>query len=292
MSTALITGEVLYDIFENGNQVLGGAPFNVAWHLQGFGLSPLFISAVGHDENGDNIRNAMQTWGMSTRGLQTDSQHPTGTVQIHFKDGTHSFKIRENVAYDFINSPVLDDGLQDCKLMYHGSLALRSSVSRQTITSLRQQTKLPVFVDVNLRAPFWEVSQIREIINGANWVKLNDEELVLLSNNHAQDLVSAAQGFREEQNVDVMIVTRGEQGAFLVTQNQVVSVKAAPVEHMIDTVGAGDGFSAMAIAGLIQGWGYKEILESASLFAAKICGIRGAIHTDRIFYDDFMDEIH
>ena len=292
MSTALIAGEVLYDIFENGKKIMGGAPFNVAWHLQGFGLNPLFISAVGQDYNGSEIQEAMQAWGMTTKGIQVEPDYPTGTVHIHFQDGTHRFDILENVAYDFIQTPSLDGGVESCKIMYHGSLALRSPVTRKTITHLRRETNLPVFIDVNLRAPFWDAQQIKEIIFGANWVKVNDEELILLAEKKGQDLVSCAQTFRETHQVDVLIITRGEQGAFLVSDSEVVSVKSAPVANMIDTVGAGDGFSAMTIAGLLQGWEYKEILESASLFASKICGIRGAINKDRSFYDDFMDEIH
>ena len=60
----VIYGEVLYDRFPDGRSVLGGAPFNVAWHLQGFGLSPLMLTAVGNDQPGLQIRERMQQWGM------------------------------------------------------------------------------------------------------------------------------------------------------------------------------------------------------------------------------------
>jgi fructokinase len=292
MSTALITGEVLFDIFEDGSSILGGAPFNVAWHLQGFGLSPLLVSAVGQDKNGDEIREAMHAWGMSTQGIQIDSQHPTGTVKIVFNQGVHRFEIVKDVAYDFIQPPALENTIDNCKILYHGSLAMRSPVSRQTITQLRADTHLPVFVDVNLRAPFWDASDIKTIVQGADWVKLNDEELRQLADKADDDLVTTAQRFREQNKIGGMIVTRGDQGAFMVNQNQVEIAEAAAVEKMVDTVGAGDGFSAMTIAGLIQGWDFKEILQSASLFAAKICGLRGAVSKDRSFYDDFMDDIH
>lgn len=292
MSTVIITGEVLFDIFDDGSQVLGGAPFNVAWHLHGLGINPLFISAVGADSRGDEIRKAMQSWGMDTTVLQTDSQHPTGTVQVRLQNGSPTFDIVKDTAYDFIATPQLGSRIDNCKMLYHGSLAMRSPVTRQTIQKLRKESGLPSFVDVNLRAPFWEQTFIEELIDGANWVKLNDEELRLLSNDSDQELVSCAQRFREMHDLPAMIVTRGKEGAFMVTEDVVEQIRSAPIKKLVDTVGAGDGFSAMTIAGLLQGWELQEVLEAASLFAAKICELRGALSTDRAFYDDFLDEIH
>ena len=292
MSTALIAGEVLFDLFEDGSEVLGGAPFNVAWHLQGLGFNPLFVSSVGTDSRGDEIRTAMQSWGMDITGLQTDTHHPTGTVQVKLENGIPSFDIVADAAYDFIETIQSAGQAENCKLMYHGSLALRSATTKQTILQLREQSKLPVFVDVNLRAPYWSPSLVNEIITGATWVKLNDEELMQLSKHNTSDLVSCAQQFRKQHQLQTIIVTQGKEGAFLVTDDVLEKVKPAPVENLVDTVGAGDGFSAMTIAGLLQGWDHREILEAASLFASRICGLRGALTNDRTFYDDFLDEIH
>ena len=292
MSTALIAGEVLFDIFEDGSQVLGGAPFNVAWHLHGLGVNPLFVSAVGPDAYGDEARSAMQSWGMDITALQTDSHHPTGTVQVSLKNGIPSFEIVGDVAYDFIEPPQLNNRIENCKLMYHGSLAMRCPVTRQAIQQLRKDSGLPVFIDVNLRAPFWKKSFIVEIINGANWVKVNDEEILLLSDGGDKDLISCAQRFREKHDLQMLIVTQGAEGAFVVGENVIEKVEAAPIKKMVDTVGAGDGFSAMTIAGVLQGWDIRESLEAASLFASRICELRGALSKDRTFYDEILDEIH
>lgn len=297
MSMALVAGEVLFDIFEDGSHILGGAPFNVAWHLHGLGLNPLLVSAVGDDMYGDQIRKSMQAWGMNTEAVQTIQRYPTGTVQVGLQNGSPSFDIVKDVAYDFIEKPEkFENRINTCKLMYHGSLALRSATSKQTIMGLRKESCLPVFVDVNLRAPYWDKNSIEEIINGADWVKLNDEELQLLSNKNSKDfdqseLVVNAQSFRKQHDIKVVIITRGKEGAFVVAENVIEHVQAAPVVEMVDTVGAGDGFSAMTIAGILQGWDYIKTLEAASLFASKICGLRGATSKDRAFYDDFMDEI-
>jgi len=86
-AVTVIFGEVLFDCFPDGNSVLGGAPFNVAWHLQAFGMSPMMISSVGDDELGNKVKSAMQDWSMRTTGLQLDPVHPTGSVDIEFVDG-------------------------------------------------------------------------------------------------------------------------------------------------------------------------------------------------------------
>ena len=99
----MVFGEVLFDRFPDGNVVLGGAPFNVARHLQAFGREPLMISRVGNDALGRNIRQAMEDWSMTLRGLQLDSQHPTGTVDVSFHADEPSYDIVDQRAYDFID---------------------------------------------------------------------------------------------------------------------------------------------------------------------------------------------
>lgn len=98
----LIFGEVLFDRFPDGSVVLGGAPFNVAWHLQAFGLAPLVISRVGRDALGGAVVAAMTGWGMDRRGVQFDATHPTGTVEVAFQAGEPHYAIVDRVAYDII----------------------------------------------------------------------------------------------------------------------------------------------------------------------------------------------
>ena len=148
-----IFGEVLFDHFPDGTRVLGGAPFNVAWHLQAFGRRPRFISRVGRDPEGEAVREAMSAWGMDTAGLQTDPRRPTGRVGVRFDDGEPGYDIVHPCAYDAIDEPPQDS--VGCALLYHGSLALRDAVSRQSAQALMTGKPETVFVDVNLRAPWW-----------------------------------------------------------------------------------------------------------------------------------------
>ncbi len=274
---------------------MGGAPFNVAWHLQGLGYSPLFISRIGQDALGEQILDAMQKWGMDISGLQYDPDHSTGTVKVAIRQGQPEYDIVEPVAYDFIepvSSELTDLVRQECKILYHGSLALRSSESRKNILQLKAQLGIPVFVDINLRSPHWTAETIEPLLHDITWLKLNHEELDQLSSNKNIDLISTAHLFRQHYSLPGLLVTEGEKGAFLVTQDRSESVKPYPVSNFVDSVGAGDGFTAMFMAGILQDWDYKETLDNASMFASRICELRGAISEERSFYDSILDEIH
>jgi fructokinase len=172
-------GEVLFDHFPDGHVVLGGAPFNVAWHLQAFAQAPMVVSRVGNDPLGHRIRQAMETWAMSTAGLQLDSQHPTGTVDVTFSAGEPSYDIVKDRAWDFINDQLLPP-LDDMALLYHGSLALRSPVSRHAVEVMQQHDEVPVFIDINLREPWWTRDDVLSLLRRARWAKMNEDELALL----------------------------------------------------------------------------------------------------------------
>lgn len=106
--TSAIFGEVLIDQFPDGQQVLGGAPFNVAWHLQAFGQHPCFISRVGKDATGATIRKAMADWGMNIENLQIDHNYPTGTDKVTIDKDEPSYEILAGQAYDFIAAQQLN----------------------------------------------------------------------------------------------------------------------------------------------------------------------------------------
>ena len=167
----VIFGEVLFDCFPDGNSVLGGAPFNVAWHLQAFGLAPLVVSSIGDDDLGEKVLSAMKSWNMNTAGMQSDSVHPTGSVDIEFHNGEPQYTIVEQRAYDHIDAALLPS-LPANSLLYHGSLALRNQVSREALTTLKAQHDSTIFMDVNLRDPWWDKQFVLELANDADWVCL------------------------------------------------------------------------------------------------------------------------
>jgi len=288
----LVFGEVLFDRFEDGGAVLGGAPFNVAWHLQGFGHAPLFVSRVGDDEAGRQILEQMHAWRMDTRGVQLDSHHPTGSVNVRLRDGQPSYDIVPDQAYDHVAREPLSALLSEveCSLLYHGTLAARQPVSRDTLFGLTAEGDLPVFVDVNLREPWWDTLLVERALRGATWIKLNDDELETLSDGDAYDLQAEAETLRRNAGARLLIVTRGAAGACLADAGGVACHGPPPVHDVVDTVGAGDAFSAVVIFGLDQGWSTPQILHRALAFAAAICRQRGATAADPALYQRFMDQ--
>ncbi len=282
----LIVGEVLFDVMPDGTHVLGGAPFNVAWHLQEFGLRPLMITRVGADDSGDEVLAAMESWGMDTSGVQRDDAHPTGQVQVELDDGEPTFHILPDQAYDHLDGESaarLMDG-DTFSLLYHGSLISRGEVSRAALDRLKSVSDLPVFIDVNLRDPWWKRENVAAAIGRARWVKLNEAELGVLA---GKSDTSAAKAFREAHGLDAVIVTRGGHGAVVVDGDGTCEAAPPGEVQIVDTVGAGDAFSAVFILGLANGWPTVMTLERALEFAAAVCTVPGATVKDRGYYPTF-----
>ncbi|GAB6139295.1 carbohydrate kinase [Methylosoma difficile] len=281
-----IFGEVLFDQFPDGEQVLGGAPFNVAWHLQAFGAQPRFISKVGDDAQGERIRQTMRAWGMPTDQLQCDEHHPTGAVAVSFNEGEPSYAILDQQAYDFIE---WNAATTDYSVLYHGSLALRNSVSRQTWENLLAQHNGIVFVDVNLRSPWWNPALIQQSLRQANWAKLNEEELRLLGTPKL-DLPTAMQQLLADYQLDTLVVTCGSQGAWALTAaGECQHIAPAANLLVVDTVGAGDAFAAVLLLGIQRQWLLPLTLQRAQDFASALVGKRGATVQDADFYQPFID---
>jgi len=286
-SGLVIFGEVLFDCFPDGTRVLGGAPFNVAWHCQAFGLHPLFISRVGNDPLGQEIRSAMHNWEMDASGLQLDSAHATGIVDVSFNDGEPAYEIVENSAWDFIDhqaTPKIDN---HC-VLYHGSLALRNSVAANSLADLKQQCARSIFIDVNLRPPWWDLSLIQNIIQHGQWIKLNVDELALIVPQQA-DVESRMKFLLANTHVKLVVVTRGGDGAIAATQDETCSVLPETISHVVDTVGAGDAFSSVLLLGLYKAWPLQEILDRAQQFASAVVKQRGATTQDKTFYEPFIE---
>lgn len=290
----VIYGEVLFDTFPDSTSVMGGAPFNVAWHLQGFGLKPLLISRIGRDEQGNKVLQIMHDWGLDTQGLQIDDLHPTGAVMVSLDDGQPTFNIVPDQAYDFIEPQVVQEIVErtPVSLLYHGSLVARSHTSLDTLMTLRTITKKPVFVDINLRSPWWDHDIVDELVKHASWLKLNDDELIKLAtdDNASQQLPDAARTIFDRYQLQLLIVTRGGEGAFIMNKDGRTDGYPVTVEQIADTVGAGDAFSAVTVLGLLYGWALEDILQRALQFASMICAVRGATIQDKDLYRTLLQQ--
>lgn len=278
-------GEVLFDQFPDGQAVLGGAPFNVAWHLQAFGQRPCFISRVGADALGEQIRTNMLAWGMDTTHLQTDETHPTGVVQITINNGEPAYEILDEQAYDYIANP---NNIIKSSIIYHGTLALRHSTSAQSLAKLLAQHDGIVFLDVNLRAPWWRADQVAECLTSADWVKLNDDELHQLAEPQAT-LQETLHDFLAAYQLSGLIVTRGELGAVALTKNgDYFEVTPNALAEVVDTVGAGDAFASVLLLGLQHQWPLDVTLLRAQDFASALVTQKGATVQNKDFYLPFI----
>jgi len=286
-SGLVIFGEVLFDCFPDGARVLGGAPFNVAWHCQAFGLRPLLISRVGNDLLGEEVNSAMQNWGLDVSGLQLDSAHGTGIVDVSFNDGEPSYEIVENSAWDFIDHEVAPE-IDKHSVLYHGSLALRNPLAANSLANLKQQCAKSIFIDVNLRPPWWNLSLIQNIMQSGQWIKLNVDELALIVPQQA-DIESRMKFLLASTQVKLVIVTRGADGAIAATHDETCSVLPETISNVVDTVGAGDAFTSVLLLGLYKAWPLQEILNRAQQFASAVVKQRGATTQDKTFYEPFIE---
>ncbi|MES9968991.1 MAG: carbohydrate kinase [Candidatus Thiodiazotropha sp.] len=281
-----IFGEVLFDCFPTGERVLGGAPFNVAWHLQAFGHSPLFISRIGRDDEGSAILDSMHRWGMTTECLQRDEQHPTGRVSVTLEAGEPSYEIVADVAYDFIDAAGV--GEVQATTLYHGSLGLRNSIARAALSRLKANHPQRILMDVNLRDPWWQRASVLKWVTEADWVKLNEDELLQLHPEHG-DFLATAIGFRRQYDLEGLVVTLGARGVLAVAADDSTCQIAPEINlNLVDTVGAGDALTAVLILGLERDWPLQLTLERAQGFASAIVGQRGAVVDNPAFYQDYI----
>lgn len=276
----------MFDHFPNGRRVLGGAPFNVAWHLQAFGEAPVLISRIGADADGASVLGSMKNWGMDAAGVQTDDKLPTGRVQVNIVDDEPHYDIVHPVAWDAIALP---QSVPDIALLYHGSLALRENISRQAFQRLRDSCSSLIFTDVNLRLGWWRKRQVLEDIDGADWVKLNGFELDQLMPGSAP-MRSRAEAMLRKFELQGLLLTHGSNGAELLT-NTGEHITTQPMGEISikDTVGAGDAMASVMVLGLLRGWPLDQSLDRAQDFASAVVGQRGATVQDKHFYTTVMD---
>jgi fructokinase len=231
---------------------------------------------------------------MDTTGLQRDPARPTGTVEVRLdRRDAPEFRIPADQAWDAVEArPAIEAAatLPDAPpVLYHGTLALRTPRGLATLDALRSQTGARIFVDVNLRAPWWDPSSVRTQLAQATWSKMNEDELVELTGDRAGTGTDAARAswLASRAELEILWVTRGAAGAVAcLRQGSTLAAPAARARPLVDTVGTGDAFSAVAILGLLDGWDVETTLRRAVELAAELCRHRGAIPDDPTFYEE------
>lgn len=275
-------GEILWDVLPGGKQ-LGGAPANFAYHANALGANGAVVSRVGDDEPGREILSRLDALGLDRRHLSIDPTHPTGRVDVRVDSaGVPRYVIHEPVAWDFLaaDTPLLDlAGRADA--VCFGTLAQRSPVSRGAIDSFLGATRphcLRVF-DVNLRQSFYSKEIIEAGLGAADVLKLNDEELPVVSELLALGRTEAASigELTRRYSLRLVALTRGGRGSLLTSHDGRTSDHpGVAVQRIADTVGAGDAFTAALVMGLLAEVPLDRINDAANRLAAYVCTQPGA----------------
>lgn len=266
-SKVICFGEILWDLLPTG-KVAGGAPMNVAYHLNQLRVPAAMISRIGMDALGTEIANFLKSKKVPIGLVQRDGRHGTGIVQVELNEkGSPRYEIVEGVAWDFIHgSQAAQAAVKDSRAFIFGSLVARHEKSRQTLFALLELAPFKVF-DVNLRQPFFSKMLLDSLLEKANFVKMNDEEL---------DIISEWHGFKGNQqekmtmvknafNLEVLLVTRGENGAICLVKSGFCSHPGYKVTVQ-DTIGSGDAF----LAGYLSRYLAHETPETCLDFACRM----------------------
>jgi len=273
-------GEILWDVFPDGPR-FGGAPANFACHVAALGGTAEMVSAVGRDELGEKALAELGNRHVGTRGVHRDEQRPTGTVTVSLDaDGHASYEFAADTAWDALPwSEDLAQLAERTSAVGFGTLGQRSERSRETIrrfVAATPSTALRIF-DVNLRPPFVSDAVILESLALANVLKLNDEELPVLAAlcGLSGSDVEVMRELAEKFALGAVALTRGPNGAVLLRDGR-VSEQPGIETQVVDTVGAGDAYTAVLALGLLEGRNLDAINRGACQVAAFVCSQSGA----------------
>lgn len=273
-------GEVLWDMLPEGRKI-GGAPVNFAYHAGQFGIDTMAVSAIGNDKLGEDTIAEMN--GKHLNHIFPSVPYPTGSVQVSLDEkGVPAYDIKENVAWDnipFTNE--IESVARSCRAVCFGSLAQRNTVSRNTIRKFIESTPsgcIRIF-DINLRQNFYTSNVIRDSLEHCNILKINDEEIMLVSrkfNYDSSNIENVCRTIMEDFSLEMVILTCGTKGSYIFTKGG-VSFMPTPKVNVADTVGAGDSFTGSFCAAILRGLPVAEAHKKAVEVSAYVCTQNGAM---------------
>jgi fructokinase len=273
-------GELLWDLLPGGKQP-GGAPANFAFHARELGSEALVVSRVGNDPLGREMLDHLAAQGLRTDGISIDPKVPTGIATVKLDPhGKPSYTIAKPSAWDFIEADerTLREAARADAICF-GTLAQRNPAARRAIQAVLRAAPpdaLRIF-DVNLREHFWSQELIVESLKLASVFKLNDEELPLVASalNIVGDEIHQLREIVDRYGLRAIALTKGAAGSVLLGDDTFTTFGGSN-RTVVDTVGAGDAFTAALAVGLIHGWELAEIQRIATEVAGYVCSGPGA----------------
>lgn len=296
MQKKIITsiGEILFDVYE-GEKQIGGAPFNFIYHINKIAGKTNFITAIGDDESGKEILGFLKSQYISSKYVDVKNNIATGKVLIELNENKiPNFTIYENTAYDYINLSNTEENeiISESKLIYFGSLCQRSEMSRKTIQNLVTSTNQSMF-DINIRQNFYTKEIIESSLNACTILKINEDELKLIADlclDRNEGYYQSVNKIKKKYNIDFVSVTKGEEGAELFSNTETSFCKS-PKVNVVDTVGAGDAYSAILALGILNSVDTEKTNFLATSFASEVIQRKGALIKDEEIYKKYREKL-
>ena len=274
-------GEILFDVFPNSSHI-GGAPLNFAAHAAKQGADAWMISAVGGDSLGKEALQRLKSWNINTQFVNVHPDKQTGKCLVTLDENSiPTYNLRTDVAYDFIPVPQVNDTFD---ILYFGTLSLRSEYNLHTVKSLLEKSVCKdVFVDMNIRPPFFTETTVDFALRNATIVKISDEELPAIIETifglndfniqYAIKLIA-----QKYSNLKLVILTCGADGSSVydISNGKTYNCAATPAT-VVSTVGAGDSFSATFITNYWRGATITQALKRASEISAFVVSNEEAV---------------
>lgn len=271
-------GEILWDVFPNHKKI-GGAPLNVASRLSSFNNDVTMMSAVGQDEDGNKLLQYLNENNVNSEFVQVLHEYKTGKVKVMLDEkGSASYDIVYPRAWDKIS---LTEGsktaVKNADAFVFGSLVARDEASRKTLYQLVDIAKYKIF-DLNLRPPYYTLEVLLHLMEKADFIKFNDDELYEVSKKIGSKYNSLEQNLMymaEKTNTKHVCVTKGAHGAVLLYDGKLY-YNSGYLIKVVDTVGAGDSFLGTLISQLLNKVNPQEAVDVACAVGALVAQNEGA----------------
>ncbi|WP_300434933.1 PfkB family carbohydrate kinase [Christiangramia sp.] len=275
---AVCFGEILYDVFPDMERI-GGAPLNVASRLSSMGIETEMISRIGVDKKGEKLLNYLSSRNIEKGNIIKDENHPTGMVDVRLSaSGSATYEINYPSAWDKIEiTNTMITSVKNADAFIFGSLVCRDEVSRNTLFELIPKAKFRV-LDFNLRPPHYSKELLMELMQHAEFIKLNDDELFEIAAMMGSEYTSLEQNLlfiAVKSNAAQICVTKGRHGAVLLHDKKLYYNSGYKV-NVKDTVGAGDSFLGTLLAKLLLGEKPQQALDKACAVGALVAAKEGA----------------
>lgn len=277
-------GEVLWDNLPTGRK-LGGAPLNVAYHLNKLGIHTDMLTRVGNDADGEAIITLCEDLSIPMTLFQKDETYPTSTVEVFIDENRDvRYEIVFPVAWDYIAVGEQEKEIvRQADFFVFGSLSTRHDVSYETLKTLVKEANYKA-LDINLRAPHYTQERIFELLGYADLVKMNEEELgfvaAWLGLPETDTDGEKAEAVMTTFDVDELIVTYGAKGAIYHSYLGKFAYHFPALKVDVkDTIGSGDSFLAAFLSQRCRRDKQttpEEILEFAATLSAFVTQSTGA----------------